>query len=101
MLKNVKFIRSYKKKEYYFIKVETKNNETIDIKYTDKDLCLGWLNYFNNAMSYFNYLEEKQNFSEKSHFSNFMKSIKKMESKVIKLEGNSKTIDTTFNKVLP
>lgn len=36
---DIKQLRSYRKKDYFFIKLTLMNNEAMDIKFSNKNLC--------------------------------------------------------------
>lgn len=55
-INDVKFVRSYRKKDYFFLKLVLENDSIIDLRFSNKFLCKEWMGYIIQALSFCKYL---------------------------------------------
>lgn len=73
-INDIEKIRSYRKKDYYFIRMEMSEG-TLDLKFINSNLCKEWMGYLMQAMTFNKYLNERQIFSHADSFHNYLASL--------------------------
>ena len=68
-------LRSYRKKDFYFIRLDFVDEDAMDLKFTNMNLCKEWMGYLIQAMTFTKYLNERRSFSKADSFRNFLKSL--------------------------
>lgn len=68
------------------MRITTTDEERIDLRFASKEVCKQWIEYFNKAMDYHDYLSEKMNYYRSDSKKNLLKTLEeKDKTKIIKL----------------
>jgi hypothetical protein len=51
------------------------DEEVIDLKFTNQNVCKEWMGYMMQSMAFTKYLNEKRTFSKADSFKNFLQSL--------------------------